>query len=171
MHLHAAAEVGGREVEADAERLQHISPTAFAGDGAVPVLHHARAAGGEEKHDGRGDIEEFQLVPARAADIQHRPRQPRGVQPRSDGPPEQRLRKGCELRRGLAFRAECFEKVPLRAVGHFRRDELRHGCVHYFPREIEAREELRGEVGEHGVLLACLICYRLKPLIDTNGHL
>ena len=132
VRLHAAPEVGGREVDADAERFEHVGPAAFAGDGAVAVLHHARAAGGEEEHDGGGDVEEFELVAAGAADIEHRPREARGIEPRIDGQRKQRLGKGGDLRGGLALGAESFEKVSLRVVRHVRRDELRHGGVHHF---------------------------------------
>ena len=85
-----------------------------------------RAAGGEDKHDGRGDIEKSKLVAAGAADIEHRAGQACGVEFGIDRPRKQRLDKGRDFRRRLTFRAESLEKAGLRAVRHVFRDQLRH---------------------------------------------
>ncbi len=60
------------QIDADAERFEHVRPARLGGDATIAMLRHAHAPCGEDEHGGGGDIEEVELVPPGADDIQHR---------------------------------------------------------------------------------------------------
>ena len=61
-----------RQINLDAQRLQHIRATRFGGDATITMLRHADTARSQNEHRGAGHIEQMQLVATRAHDIQHR---------------------------------------------------------------------------------------------------
>ena len=74
--FHAASQRLGREIDLHAEIFEDIGAAALRGDRAVAVFHHDCAAGGEDEHARRRNVEEFHAIAARAADIDDRPGKP-----------------------------------------------------------------------------------------------
>ena len=89
----------GRQVDLHPKRFEHIGAAAARSDAAIAMLHHGDAAGREDEHDRRGNIEEIEPVSAGPADIDHRSRQFFRVDQRIDGAIDQLLNEAENLLR------------------------------------------------------------------------
>ena len=65
----AALEGGGGGFDLDAECFENVGPARFGGDGAVTMFEHVSSTGGEDEHDGGGNVKKLQAIAAGAADI------------------------------------------------------------------------------------------------------
>ena len=61
--------LGGRQVDRDAERLEHIGRAAARADGGIAVLGHRLAAGGDDEGGGGGDVDQAGAIAAGAATV------------------------------------------------------------------------------------------------------
>ena len=127
--LQAAAQGFGRQVQRHAQRREHVGAAAARSDGAVAVLDDRRAARRQDEARRRGHVEEIELVAARAAHVQRRAGQPRGVDAGVHGAGEQGLHEPGDLGGRLAFGAEGAEKGGLGGVGLALVDQGGHGVV------------------------------------------
>ncbi len=67
----AAAGEAGVAVDPDAQGGEHVGAAATAGDGAVAVLDHRHAHGGDDEGGGGADVERGRAIAAGAAGVQH----------------------------------------------------------------------------------------------------
>src|SRR4051812_43879359 len=62
------------EIDANAQRLEHIGAPGLGSDGAIAVFGHRHSGGRRNESDGSGDIESIQPVATRAANVKNLPR-------------------------------------------------------------------------------------------------
>ena len=62
-----------RQIDRHPERFEHVRPAAARGDAAVAVLGQFGPRPRGDEHDRGGNVEQPELVAARAADIEQRP--------------------------------------------------------------------------------------------------
>jgi hypothetical protein len=114
-----------RQVDLDAQRLQHIRATCLGGDAAIAVLRHAHASRREDEHRRARHIEEMQLVSACADDIEHWSRQFPTINARIDRQFQKRLHKRRNLRRRLTLLGQRTQKISLHSRRNRRIDQRR----------------------------------------------
>lgn len=106
----AFAQFFGTQFDANAEGFEDICAAAFGGDGPVAVFEDDRMACGEDEHGGGGDVEEFELIATRAADIEGGAWEGIGRKLGVYGELEERFSEGGDFAWSFAFFVECFEE-------------------------------------------------------------
>jgi hypothetical protein len=134
-----------RQIYPDAELLQHVRAAAGGGDCAIAVLHHHRAARGQDEHAGGRNIEELQPVAASAADIDHRPRQASGIDLRIHRVPEQGAHEGRNLGGRFTLGPERLEEGCFHSVRHVWRKQTRDRGFDFLHCEITSVLKMREE--------------------------
>ena len=140
---------GGRQMDIDAQRLDHIAAADLGRDRAVAVLGDCHSCRRTEDGHGGGDVERAELVAARPDHVENFPGAGGFIQRQRDGLFPHRAGERGDFLNRLAFASQRREKIRFGLGGDLFRDELLHGGSGLHGRQGFAAAELLGEGSQH----------------------
>ena len=140
----------GRQVDADAERFQHVRAAGLRRDCAVSVLGHGDARRRANDGDGGRDVERVQPVAPGAADIEDLALACRGVERGLHGQLAKLSGEGSDLFGRLAFLRQCRQEPSLGFGGNGFADQMADGRLDLLVRQVFPAAKLFGQRFQHG---------------------